>query len=334
MRDNKLPAVLVFKLLCFLMILGVISTGTAVNAWGQAPKKEVIKVAHFFVASYQVPFYAIKEGKVKSDLIDVKFHPMSIAALIQSTGTKQYDVVDLAAVGFPLAKRRGLDLVILATSIVLRTGHYIMVKPNSSIKSVADLKGKTLGVSSIGSTSVIQTRMVLGKRYGLKTGLKGADISLVEAPLLMLPTMLERNQVDAIVVFAFGGYKGLRQRSMRIVADIGVDYKQAFGSLAATAVWAGYREKVNKRPRAFREFARLLKASADYAAAHPDEVYPAVAKKYKTDEGFLRTYWEEWRLFPASLDDEYVRMIEVLWREAKAAGYLKDYPPVRSVIFR
>lgn len=334
MRDNKSARIMLLKLLSFSMILCVVFVAMSPSAWSQPAKKEVIKVAHFFVASYQVPLYALKEGKVKSDIIDVELHPMGISALIMATGTKQYDVVDLAAAGFPLAVKRGLDLVILASSIVLRTGHYIVVKPNSPIKSAADLKGKTLGVSSIGSTSVIQTRMVLRKKYRLRTGIKGADITLIEAPLLSLPAMLERDQLDAIIVFAMGGYKGLRQGNMRIIADIGIDYKQTFGSLAATAVWAGYRDKINKRPQAFREFVRVLKASVDYAAAHPDEVYPAVARKYKTDEGFLRTYWQKWRLFPVSLDDKYVRMIQVLWKEAKAAGYLKNYPPVKSVIFR
>lgn len=334
MKGYKLFNAISFSLFCFLIIsaFGILSSPG--NAWSQPPKKEIIKVAHFFVASYQVPFYAIKEGKVKSDLIEVQLNPMSISALIQATGTKQYDVVDLAAAGFPLAVKRGLDLVILGSSIVLRTGHYIVVKPGSAIRSAADLKGKSMGVSSIGSTSVIQTRMVLKKKYGLNTGIKGADITLVEAPLLSLPAMLERGQFDAIVVFAMGGYKGLRGGSMRSITDVGADYKQAFGSLAATAVWAGYRDKVNKRPQAFREFVRLLKASVDYAAQHPDEVYPAVAKKYKTDEGFLRTYWQKWRLFPAVLEDEHVKMIETLWKEAKAAGYIPGYPPIKTVVFR
>src|SRR3990170_3264067 len=113
--------------------------------------KEKVSLAYFFDPTWEVLFYAMREGKVKSELIDFTLHGLDIAALIQASGTKQYDLVEGSVVGVPQAKLRGLDQIIIGIGYKPKGGRFIMVKADSPIRKPEELKKRTLAVSSIPS---------------------------------------------------------------------------------------------------------------------------------------------------------------------------------------
>ncbi|MGD9925744.1 MAG: ABC transporter substrate-binding protein [Pseudorhodoplanes sp.] len=71
-----------------------------------------------------------------------------------------------------------------------------VVKADSGINSVADLKGKVAGVNAIGSTSEQNLRIM-----ARKAGLKDDDITVVEGRPPFLPQMLHDNKVQAVTLF-------------------------------------------------------------------------------------------------------------------------------------
>ncbi len=322
----------------FLLIgMGLCLLAISITANAQPRAKVTIKLAYFFQPSFEAFLYAVKQGKVKSDLVKLEYFPLEIAALIQATGTKQYDIVETAVIGLPRAKARGLNLTILGTSIIRRPGSQeIVVRSDSPISSIKELKGKTMAVSALGSTATLVARVVLEKTYGLTTGIsgKGADLTLIQVPLTAIPVLIQRGKVDAAYILGAPGYKALKAGAYKVLARVGTDFKKTFGSFAAISMWVTYPERVRKNPAAFREVMRMLRESRDYMFAHPREVYAAVAKKYRADPELLKLYFESWNFMGLSLDDEHMKMIERSWQIAKEAGYIKGYPPIREVIFR
>ena len=68
-----------------------------------------------------------------------------------------------------------------------------------------------------------------------------------------------------------------------------------------SAVLAGYGEKLEAKPAAYREFLRLLHASLDYALDAPGRGVPAVGKETNIDPAFFKAWFTRFSEFPVLL---------------------------------
>ena len=250
----------------------------------QVAAKETITYAHLLDPAQEGILYAIKAGIVKSDLIDVEAKALAIPALIQSTPTKQYDVIMNAVMAIPLAKRRGLELVVLSAGITAapgRKGGGIWVKKDSPIQSVADLKGKTLGNYALKSTGTTWMRIALARKYNVNVAYEGGDLKWVQIPAPSLPTALESGRIDAATLIHSQAYKAEQSGDFRLIANTTEDLHELYGVDTVSAVLVSYPDKLAARPEAFKEFNRMMKESVDYAVANPDKVGAEIAKQGK-----------------------------------------------------
>src|ERR1044071_2025814 len=100
--------------------------------------KEKVTYAYLLDPAYDAVTWAMSNGKVKSDLIDVEARGLAIPQLIQATSAKQYDVVMTAVIAVPPAAARGLDLKVLSNALqqsAAGEGAGIWVKSDSALKS-------------------------------------------------------------------------------------------------------------------------------------------------------------------------------------------------------
>ena len=237
------------------------------------------------VICYDAVVWAIKNGRVKSDLIDVETTGVTIPTLLQATSTKQYDVVMTAVVGVPAAAARGLELRIMSAALYTSPageGGGVWVKKGSPIKTAADLKGKTLASYGLRATGYMFVREAIAKKYGLNMALDGGDVRQVEVQAPNLPAALATNQADAAALIHSQAWRALQTGDFVNICETGVILNEIHGRLVS-AVNVSYPEKLAARPEAFREFSRMLKASSDYALANRDEVFgPEHAKAVTT----------------------------------------------------
>ena len=84
--------------------------------------KELIKFGYLADPSHEAVMWALKNGKVTSDIIEVKADALQIPALIQATVSKTYDVIQTAGMAIPRARSKGLDLRIVGTALRYHTG--------------------------------------------------------------------------------------------------------------------------------------------------------------------------------------------------------------------
>src|SRR6056297_2488881 len=85
----------------------------ALPAWA----KDVVSFGYLADPSHEAVMWALKNGKVTSDLITVEADALQIPALIQATVARSYDVVQTAGMAIPRARARGLDLRIVGTAL-------------------------------------------------------------------------------------------------------------------------------------------------------------------------------------------------------------------------
>ena len=100
------------------------------------------------------------------------------------------------------------------------------------------------------------------------------------------------------------------------------------------AILAGYPEKLAAKPAAYKEFARMVKASADYTGAHVDEVAAALSKETKMEPAFFSEWLNEYTQVPMVVSADDAKAIQRLWELAKELGIIKEYPPAESMIWK
>lgn len=302
-----------------------------------AQAKEQVTFGYLADPSHEAVMWALRNGKVASDTIEVVATPLQIPALIQATSARTYDVIQTAAMAIPPARARGLDLQIMGAGLRYHTsgeGAGIWVKKDSPIKTVADLKGKRLAVYSLGSAGITLIRIALNEAYGLNVSIKDGDLSFVELPAPAMPAALATDKVDAATLIHAQAFSAMKNGEFRAIAQTAKDLTDKFHVRMVSAVIAGYGEKLKEKPAVYREFQRVLRASMEYAKSHPDEVYPAVGKQFNIDPEFFDAWFSRFSDFPAVLSEQDVKAIDILWSKSKALGILKDYPPVAETIWK
>jgi NitT/TauT family transport system substrate-binding protein len=90
--------------------------------------------------------------------------------------------------------------IVLATQIAEAT---FVTKDGSPIKSIADLKGKKLGVSPVGSAAYAIAAAILEKNFGLKP----SDYTPVGGNEAQLVSFLQRGDIDAAALRAVTSHR-------------------------------------------------------------------------------------------------------------------------------
>ena len=138
------------------------------------PGGEKVKGAWVAVAATQSPLWAAQEGGffgqngLDADLTLIRGSSTAAAALI----SQNVDLVEMSGPGTVNATSQGADIVMIAGLVSIAT-YKLMADP--SIKTIDDLKGKTIAVSQIGGQDDFILRKVL-KTKGLNPD---KDVQLV-----------------------------------------------------------------------------------------------------------------------------------------------------------
>ena len=300
-----------------------------------AQAKEKITFGYLLSPIYESFIYPIKAGIIKSDTIEVVGTPLSVAASIQATATKQFDVVTTSAFAVPTAYSKGLEVKIMSTAIRYRKdglGANLWVKNDSPFKSVKDLKGKTIGVSSFNASNATLTRIAIKNVYGMDVKFDGGDFQWVQMPESSAPAALQTGKIDASNMLHTQALLAINSKTFRELMNPIADLYKKYQVEAVTAVQVSYPERLAEKPEAYREFNRMLKASVDYTMSHIDEVSKAVAKG-KLEESFLKDWLEHVGSFPGAVSDGDIKALEVTWKSAKDLGIIPSYPDADKVVW-
>jgi NitT/TauT family transport system substrate-binding protein len=298
--------------------------------------KEKVTYAYLLDPAYDAVTWAMSNGKVASDQIEVDARGLAIPQLIQATSAKQYDVIMTAVIAVPPAQARGLELRVLSTALQQSPageGGGIWVKSDSPIKDPKELKGRTLGSYALRSTGYTQVRLALIKKYGLNAALEGGDLRQVEIQAPNLPGALAAGQIDAATLIHSQAFRALKSGEFRAIAETGRDNIEVFGMRFISALNVSYPERLAQRPDAFKEFDRMFRDSVRYALAHRDEVFGAVGKKNNLPPEFFEWWFEKSSTVPGTFDESHAKIIMRFYELSKEIGMIQSYPDIRTLVW-
>jgi NitT/TauT family transport system substrate-binding protein len=317
----------------FLLSLAV---GAAALCSTAAMAVEKVSFAYLKDPALEAVVYAIKTGKVKSDKVEAELRPLAVPALIQATMTKQYDIVQTSTVSLPDAKDKGLNLAIVGVAqrlIPNGEGMALWVKSDSPIKSISELKGKSLGITGLKSMGTSLIRIALWKKHGLNTAVQGGDIRYVEMPGGNLPGALAGGRIDVTNLVPTQAIMARQDKSLRQLGSLSSDLQEVIGSDIVFTLLVGYPERLQAKPEAYREFLKLLKASSEYVLAHRDEVFKAIGQEYGMEPESLEQWFTRYLTFGVEITENDRKSIAQLWQLSKDLNVIGSYPEIDSVVW-
>jgi NitT/TauT family transport system substrate-binding protein len=175
------------------MVVVGLGLGVVSGAWGA--EKVTVGIGGVALMVYLPTVVAKSKGFFAEEGLDVEILDIkgggsqAASALIGGSVDFSANAIDHAI----KAKTRGKDLVAVHSHVRLPVMALVVSnKYKGVIKSIADLKGRPLGVTSPGS----QTHMVLGYLL-VKNGLKPDDVKIVGAGGNTMPLAIEKDSVHA-----------------------------------------------------------------------------------------------------------------------------------------
>jgi NitT/TauT family transport system substrate-binding protein len=202
----------------------------------------------------------------------------------------------------------------------------IVVPAGSPIKSVADLKGKKIGMSPPGSATHAIASSILQGLYGLKAG----DYNVVPGNEGRLAQFLLQKEVDAAVIRSVTIAQMSDEVKLTYLGSIVDDWKKltkgtAAPILAVTIVHADY---VNKNPEAVAKFIAAMRKTLEFGSKNKDRVAEILQKTANMKPDDAKAYAAQWDgAYMASFETADINSLKRMHEIVKAAGAAKADPP-------
>lgn len=302
------------------MILAVLMLAVS-PAW--ADDKLTVLLDWFVNPDHAAIVIAKEGGYFKKVGLDVTLiEPADPATPPRLVAAGQGDIAVTYQPSFYLARQDGIDLVRVGAAIATPLNTLIALE-DGPIKTLADLKGKSIGYSVSGFEDIMLGAMLA------KAGLTVKDVTLVNVNFA-LTTALVSKQVDAVV----GGYRNFELTEMKLAGHPGraffpedVDFP-AYDEL----IYVTTPDKA-KAPK-IRAFLDATEQATLFILNHPDAAWGMFIKAYpKLDDALNKQAWIDTvpRLnsAPAAVDPvRYTRFAEFM----KDKGLLKTVEPVEAYV--
>ncbi len=200
---------LLTKKIAAAALLGALATSGA-----QAADKVRVGLAAVY-PPYGVTYVAQELGFYKERNLDVEITQFSSGPVAQEAlAAGAIDVITISPPGAGVAISKGVkEKIVASTGDISPDGWHLVVPAGSPIKSMADLAGKTVGISSKASTTDF---------LALWAG-RHANVTFKTIPLGTPGIMpaLKSKQVDAAIVWPLVSYKSLVDGEYRSLMDFG-----------------------------------------------------------------------------------------------------------------
>lgn len=299
------------------ILLAVFLIFTAVPGIAKADKKVTVFLDWFINPDHAPLFVAFEKGFFKERNLDVTFiapsNPNDPPKLVAA---KKGDIAVSYQHQHHLQVEQGLPLVRFAT-LVATPLNSLVVMADGKIKTISDLKGKTIGYS-VGGFETVLLKVML-KRAGLTLD----DVRLVNVNFSLSPSLFA-GITDAVI----GAFRNFELNQMEIEGRPGRAFFVEEHGIPAydELILIAHRDRIDEPM--FREFVDALEAGVQFLVNHPDESWKLFIKGRKDlDDELNRRAWNDtlprFALRPGALDRaRYMRFSRFL----KTQGMIKKIP--------
>jgi NitT/TauT family transport system substrate-binding protein len=241
-----------------------------------------LRIATLKIAAQTDVWVAQQRGIYAKNGIDAKISLFNTGA--QSIPAMQGGAVDvllsIPGIGM-IAMERGIDLAAIFQDEIAHAAPpdsaSVQVMESSPIKSLADLRGKKIGVGGLSTQNTIAVKMLLDK-----AGVDLSTVSMSEVPFTAMVNALKAGHVDAVVpIDPFTTQ--LRLSGGRVIAWNYVESvpEQPLG------VWFTKASFARTNPQMIDAFIRSMKEAVDYLRADESRARDAIAAYTQIDRSIL-----------------------------------------------
>jgi ABC-type nitrate/sulfonate/bicarbonate transport system substrate-binding protein len=252
----------------------------------------------------------VKFAEVNGPTRAIVSNAIDIAFAAPSTNS-----IAIAADGVPVK-------IVLATQIAEAQ---IVVSESSPIKSIADLKGKKVGMSPPGSATHAIATAILDQNFGIKPN----EYKVAPGNEAQLAQFLTQKEIDAGVLRSVT-IAQMREVKLRRLGGIVDEWKKltkgtAPPILAVTIVYSDY---LVKNPDAVARFIAATRNGLEYGSKNKPRVAEILQKAANMNATDARAYADQWDgAYIASFEPQDIASLKRMYEIVKAAGGATKDPP-------
>jgi len=223
--------------------------------------------------------------------------------------------ISIAADGVPVK-------IVLATQIAEAQ---IVVLDGSPIKTMADLKGKKIGISPPGSATHALTTAVLDHNFGIKPN----EYSVAPGNEARLAQFLIQKEIDAAAIRSVT-IAQMDEAKLRRLASVVDEWKKLTKSSAAPilAVTIVYNDYLAKNPEAVVKFIAATRKALEYGSRNKQRVAEMLQKAANMNAGDARAYANQWDgAYIATFEPQDIVSLKRMHEIVKAVGGAKKDAP-------
>lgn len=319
-------------LVALLFILGVEGTQDALIAAEKAAEVKPAKVRWMLQEGIQLIPLEIMQKRGIAKKYQLQIEPIIVAgpqAIYTVMQTGDFDTAVASWIPTALLREKGHKVTVVYS--LHGYTNDILVKTNSPIKSIADLKGKNIGIFGgpvAGTTWMLRLELV--KFFGFDP-IKECNVNYGAPPIMM--AMLEKGELDAILMLDPQGVRMMETGNFRSIGNMSEIWHKNTGQyplhlcLIMNETWANKNIEVAKR------FIAAYKETLGYLRSHA-EIWPEWVKGagIKTEQGaklfrerttnfFFIAKWDQ-----QFINDQYALANEISKVFGEAEGFPKKIP--------
>lgn len=304
-----------------LLVLVAVLTSAA-----SASAREKIKVG-YWTSGFSVGFGAVLEaGKFleQQGLVPEYVHFSDVNGPTKAIITHSIDVAFAApATGaFTLGIQGAPIEIVLATQVAEAT---FVAKEGSPVRSLADLKGKKVGMSPAGSATYAIVRAVLEKNHNLK----GSDYTAVPGNEGRLVQFLQGGDIDAASLRAvtLASVPDLKLQKLGGLID---EWKRMTQSNAVPILGAAivHKDFAKAQPQAVTKFVRAMIAATRFGQEQPEKAAEFLRGASNLDAKDATSYAKLWDdIYIASMGPEDVATFKTMAEIFRASGTIEGAVP-------
>jgi ABC-type nitrate/sulfonate/bicarbonate transport system substrate-binding protein len=319
-----------------LMVLAIVlgACAPAAPAPAAPAQRVTIELAYSDDPSRHALLWALVNGKVGSSSIDVKVSFLPVAQIIPAANTRQYDAIEATPLAVPRAPGDEPGFLILSNGLVNSGSTALVVAKDGPIRTPADLKGRTLGVASLGATFLLEARFVLQRVHGLNTDLRSGEVKFSETPPEATAQLVKDGKLDGAVLSQLATYRLLKSPDHRTLMNVTQEFQKAAGRPPVNSIVVTYKDKAATKRAALAELQRLLAASRAYLNDHRAEVFKDIAQRRNVDPDFLIWVFNVQDIAAGPVTDQDIAQISATWDAAKLIGDIQSVPNIQDLVFR
>jgi len=268
--------------------------------------KVVIEMAGADSFNTWLATYAIRQGIVTSPDVDLRITLADTRTYETALMAGNYDMGTLSNARLASAQSSNANLVSISTFVIHagaleRKGvNFVLTRANSPITSRSDLKGKTVAVGNISSssTSSLVAMLKILDNIEAKEQEKITDaanqVTLVQAQG-DLAELVKRGTYDVALIGQNDGPRATKDPALKVLMNIDQLFYDMYKMPYITSTLVVNRDFQKKNPTAVSAAYELLKESHAYGEEHIDELAHLYAEEYGkgTDADFYKMIYNE-----------------------------------------